>query len=316
MSFMATTPQIIKDKDEMRRWSRSMRAQGKTIGLVPTMGYLHQGHISLIKQAQTHNSHAIVVSIYVNPGQFSPTEDLSTYPSDFQGDIQKLKALPVDVVFHPYNLYDYGDAEIQSNNNNPSSGMVSCVEDNKLGHETWVRVQRLEKDMCGKSRPVFFRGVATVVTKLFNIVEPDLAVFGKKDYQQWRIISRMVRDLDFAVKIIGSEIVREADGLAMSSRNVRLSSEEREKALSINRSLYKAKLAAQNGQISSGTLRESAVEEILEAGGKIDYAEIVDQESLERVEEIKRPVVFCVAAWFGNVRLIDNMEINSFPDTY
>lgn len=313
MSFMATTPEIITDKDEMRRWSRSMRAQGKTIGLVPTMGYLHEGHISLIKEAQNHNSHVIVVSIYVNPGQFSPTEDLSTYPSDFEGDLEKLKALPVDVVFHPYNLYDYGNSEIESRNN-PSTGgdgVASCLEDGKLGHETWVRVERLEKGMCGKSRPIFFRGVATIVTKLFNIVEPDLAVFGKKDYQQWRIIRRMVRDLDFAVKIIGSEIVREADGLAMSSRNVRLSLEEREKALSINRSLYKAKLAAQSGQISSGALRELVVQAILEAGGKIDYAEIVDQENLETVEEIKSPAVFCVAAWFGKVRLIDNMEISA-----
>ncbi|KAF9606313.1 hypothetical protein IFM89_024981 [Coptis chinensis] len=274
--------EIITEKDKMRKWSRSMRAKGKTIGLVPTMGYLHEGHISLIKEAQKH-SDVIVVSIYVNPGQFSPSEDLSTYPSDFQGDLDKLKALPVNVVFHPYNLYDYGNSDIESKNNDPKSNdgsggggndVVSCVEDSKLGHETWVRVERLEKGMCGKSRPVFFKGVATIVTKLFNIVEPDVAIFGKKDYQQWRIICRMVRDLDFAVTIIGSEIVREADGLAMSSRNVRLLPEERNKALSINRSLSRAKLTAQNGQISCRDLRDLVTQAILEAGGKIDYAEV------------------------------------------
>lgn len=185
-----------------------MRAQSKTIALVPTMGYLHQGHISLIKEAQLH-SDLIVVSIYVNPGQFAPSEDLSTYPSDFQGDIAKLKALPghgVDVVFHPFNLYDYGNCTtigdiISSDESYGDKGdggregnaVVSCIEDGKSGQETWVRVERLERGLCGKSRPIFFRGVATVVTKLFNIVEPDVAVFGKKDYQQWRIICRMVR---------------------------------------------------------------------------------------------------------------------------
>ncbi|XP_059626143.1 pantoate--beta-alanine ligase isoform X2 [Cornus florida] len=279
-------PVIITDKHEMRQWSRSMRAQGKTIGLVPTMGYLHEGHLSLIKEAHDLTQ-LIVVSIYVNPGQFSPSEDLSTYPSDFNGDIKKLVAVPggVDVVFHPHNLYDYG------NNSSSRIGggggvkreekrekVVSCLEEKGLGHETWVRVERLEKGMCGKSRPVFFRGVATVVTKLFNIVEPDVAMFGKKDYQQWRIICRMVRDLDFAIEVIGSEIVRDNDGLAMSSRNVHLSPEERDKALSINRSLLKSKCAAEKGQVNCGDLRNSVIQAIQEAGGRVDYAEIVDQE--------------------------------------
>lgn len=189
---MAATkePEIVRDKDEMRNWSRAMRSQGKTIGLVPTMGYLHDGHLSLIREARSH-SDVIVVSIYVNPGQFSPSEDLSTYPSDFAGDIHKLGG--VDVVFNPYNLYDYGTIS-SGNYSDTSRGVksVSCVEEKGMGHETWVRVERLEKGMCGNSRPVFFRGVATVVTKLFNIVEPDVAMFGKKDYQQWRIIQRMV----------------------------------------------------------------------------------------------------------------------------
>ncbi|KAI8523206.1 hypothetical protein RHMOL_Rhmol13G0055400 [Rhododendron molle] len=296
-------PLIITDKNEMRQWSRTMRAQGKTIGLVPTMGYLHEGHISLIRESHTH-THLTVVSIYVNPGQFSPSEDLSTYPSDFKGDIDKLKSVPggVDVVFHPYNLYDYGGGGVEREvrrEKEVGGAVVSCVEERGVGHETWVRVEKLEKGMCGKSRPVFFRGVATVVAKLFNVVEPDVALFGKKDYQQWRIIRRMVRDLDFSIEVIGSEIVRDVDGLAMSSRNVHLSPEEREKALSINQSLSKAKLAAEKGQVNCRELKDSVIQAVREAGGRIDYAEIVDQESLEAVEVIKGPVVFCVAAWFG-----------------
>ncbi|KAK4768214.1 hypothetical protein SAY87_003355 [Trapa incisa] len=236
----AKDPLVITDKDEMRRWSRAMRCQGKVIGLVPTMGYLHQGHISLVEKARGL-SDVVVVSIYVNPGQFAPTEDLATYPSDFQGDLLKLKSIPggVDAVFHPLNLYDYGaegskcEADPNSTNESGAGNAVSCLEAKGFGHETWVRVEKLEKGMCGKSRPVFFRGVSTVVTKLFNIVEPDIALFGKKDYQQWRIIKRMVRDLDFSIQVIGSEIVRENDGLAMSSRNVHLSSEERQRVLSI-----------------------------------------------------------------------------------
>ncbi|PRQ25571.1 putative pantoate--beta-alanine ligase (AMP-forming) [Rosa chinensis] len=307
----AKEPEIIRDKDQMRNWSRAMRSQGKTIGLVPTMGYLHDGHLSLIREAHDH-SDVIVVSIYVNPGQFSPTEDLSTYPSDFHGDIQKLKAVPggVDVVFNPHNLYDYGTNRRSSVSNGEAGKSVSCVEEKGLGHETWVRVETLENGMCGKSRPVFFRGVATVVTKLFNIVDPDVALFGKKDYQQWRIIQRLVRDLDFSIRVIGSEVVRENDGLAMSSRNVRLSPEEREKALSINKSLSRARFSAEKGLIRCKELTNSVIQAINEAGGRVDYAEIVDEESLEPVEEIRSPVVFCVAAWFGKVRLIDNMEIN------
>ena len=190
-------PLVISNKDEMRKWSRAMRSQGKIIGLVPTMGFLHEGHLSLVREAHKH-SDVIAVSIYVNPGQFSPNEDLSTYPSDFHGDIQKLMSVPggVDVVFHPYNLYGYGnetkngESKVEIRN-----AEVSCIEKRGIGHETWIRVEKLERGLCGKSRPIFFRGVATIVTKLFNIMEPDVAVFGKKDYQQWRVIQRMVRIL-------------------------------------------------------------------------------------------------------------------------
>ncbi|CAN1831565.1 Pantoate--beta-alanine ligase [Linum perenne] len=266
-----------------------MRCRGKTIALVPTMGYLHQGHLSLVKEAQSL-ADVIVVSIYVNPGQFSPTEDLSTYPSDINGDIQKLRR----------------EGKLEE-----GTGISSCVEEMGAGHETWVRVEKLEKGLCGKSRPVFFRGVATVVSKLFNIVEPDVAVFGKKDYQQWRIIQRMVRDLDFGIRIVGCEVMREEDGLAMSSRNVKLSAEDRQKALSISRALLEAKLLVERGhKMICSELQDTVVEAITRAGGKVDYAEIVDQESLEAVAVVKSPVVFCIAALFGTVRLIDNIEIS------
>ncbi|XP_060970647.1 pantoate--beta-alanine ligase [Cannabis sativa] len=188
--------------------------------------------------------------------------------------------------------------------------MISSNPQNSLNFKKWLQVENLEKGMCGESRPVFFRGVATIVTKLFNIVEPDFAVFGKKDYQQWRLIQRMVRDLDFSIKVIGSEMVRDDDGLAMSSGNVHLSPEQRKQALSINKSLSRARIAAEKGHVNCQELRDMVIKAIHEAGGKFDYAEhIVDQESLKVEEEITSPVVFCVAAWFGKVRLIDNMEI-------
>ncbi|XP_010439747.1 PREDICTED: pantoate--beta-alanine ligase-like isoform X2 [Camelina sativa] len=267
-------PEVIRDKEAMRRWSRAMRSQGKTIGLVPTMGYLHDGHLSLVRQSLTL-ADVTVVSIYVNPGQFSPTEDLSTYPSDFSGDLVKLAALSGGkvVVFNPRNLYDYGGGERKKVNNGGGGRVVSCVEEGGgLGHETWIRVERLEKGLCGKSRPVFFRGVATIVTKLFNIVEPDVAVFGKKDYQQWRIIQRM--------------------------------------ALSISRSLAMAKASVAKGQTSCTELKGMIIQQLVGSDGRVDYVEIVDQETLEGVEEIKSGVVICVAAWFGTVRLIDNIEID------
>ncbi|KAF5726598.1 pantoate--beta-alanine ligase isoform X1 [Tripterygium wilfordii] len=307
--------EVITDKEQMRQWSRTMRLHGKTVALVPTMGYLHKGHLSLVEEAHKL-ADVVVVSVYVNPGQFSPSEDLSTYPSDFNGDIEKLMNIPggVDAVFHPHNLYDYSSNQdtIETPNvqNGIEGGVLSCLEERGLGHETWVRVERLEKGLCGKSRPVFFRGVATVVTKLFNIVEPDFAIFGKKDYQQFRIIQRMVRDLDMPIEVIGSEIVRDADGLALSSRNVYLSPEEREKALSISRSLLRAKSSFKMGETNCRELKNLVIQAIDDAGGEIDYAEVVETESLMAVEEITRPVVFCVAARFGKVRLIDNMEIH------
>jgi pantoate--beta-alanine ligase len=191
-------PEVIRDKAEMRAWSRRRRAEGKAVALVPTMGFLHEGHLSLISAAVAASTGpvAVVVSIYVNPSQFAPTEDLDRYPSDFAGDLRKLGATGVvAAVFCPPDLYVRGSADRPSAAG-ASVDAVSCLEDDGgHAHETWIRVERLEKGLCGSSRPVFFRGVATVVAKLFNIVEPDVAVFGKKDYQQWRVICRMVTTL-------------------------------------------------------------------------------------------------------------------------
>ncbi|KAK1650655.1 hypothetical protein QYE76_068460 [Lolium multiflorum] len=187
----AGEPEVIRDKAAMRAWSRRRRAEGKTVVLVPTMGFLHEGHLSLVSAAATASagaSVAVVVSIYVNPSQFAPTEDLATYPSDLAGDLRKLASTgAVHAVFNPPDLYVRGTSG--------SAGAAvsgSCLEEAAGGHETWIRVERLELGLCGSSRPVFFRGVTTVVSKLFNVVEPDIAVFGKKDYQQWRLICRMI----------------------------------------------------------------------------------------------------------------------------
>lgn len=303
--------EVIRDKNAMRRWSREKRKGGETICLVPTMGYLHRGHLALVEEAKKR-AQRVVVSVYVNPSQFAVGEDFESYPSNFEGDLLKLRALSVDAVFNPHDLYVRGDGKTFEEEGNGTRRTLSCLEEGSAnGHETWIRVERLEKPLCGGSRPVFFRGVATVVSKLFNIVEPDVAVFGKKDYQQWRLICRMVRDLDFAVEIIGSEFVRDPDGLALSSRNVHLSPEERQKALSISNSLKKVREAVCNGEVSTEKLKHSVVDAILKAGGKIDYAEVVDQETLQHLERIESSAVLCVAAWFGGVRLIDNMELQA-----
>ncbi|CAD6227966.1 unnamed protein product [Miscanthus lutarioriparius] len=269
-------PEVIRDKAAMNTWSCRRRVEGKVVALVPTMGFLHEGHLSLVSAAAAASAGpvAVVVSIYVNPSQFALTEDLATYPSDFAGDLRKLAATGVvAAVFCPPDLYVRGSAD------RPSAagvygGTVSCLEDaGGHAHETWIRVEQLEKGLCGSSRPVFFRGVATVVAKLFNIVEPDVAVFGKKDYQQWRLICQM--------------------------------------ALSISRSLVDARTAALSGSNHSQHIKDQIVQILAEAGGQVDYVEIVEQESLVPVERMDRPCVICVAAWFGKVRLIDNIEIQS-----
>ncbi|CAI5990105.1 unnamed protein product [Closterium sp. NIES-64] len=233
--------EVISEKEAMRQWSRKQHCQGRTVALVPTMGYLHEGHLSLVRLAASL-ADVVAVSIYVNPSQFAPHEDLLSYPRDLARDLALLKDLPVAAVFAPADLYlrplyappdqRHAVAEPPAAAVPGPGGAADCPAVASAaapaGHETWVTVERLQRPLCGGGRPVFFRGVATVVVKLLHIVEPDVAVFGKKDYQQWRLIQRMVRDLDMAVQVVGAPLLREVDGLAMSSRNVRLTPQHRQ----------------------------------------------------------------------------------------
>eukprot|EP00740_Mantoniella_antarctica_P010021 CAMPEP_0181374612 /NCGR_PEP_ID=MMETSP1106-20121128/16129_1 /TAXON_ID=81844 /ORGANISM="Mantoniella antarctica, Strain SL-175" /LENGTH=357 /DNA_ID=CAMNT_0023492637 /DNA_START=1 /DNA_END=1074 /DNA_ORIENTATION=- len=350
-------PEVICTAGAMRLWSRAHRAAGRRISLVPTMGFLHDGHLSLVSAAVAR-SDVVVVSIYVNPAQFAAHEDFGTYPRDPEGDLAKLRALGVHAVFQPTHLYvqDGGGKSVHGHSDGSrhegagGSGEVKGGGDAEAGggaggcqlgasqpksgvedkggvgggggagdeppHETYVTVESLQVGLCGVTRPHFFRGVATVVAKLFNIVEPDVAVFGKKDYQQWRIIRRMVRDLDFDVDIVGMPLAREADGLAMSSRNVRLTPEHRAAAVAISVALtaaaaVAAAAAAGRETVRSEVLTRRVCDAIAASGGRVDYVEVVDQRTLRPVAEVTpgRPVVIPVAAMYGEVRLLDNMEI-------
>ncbi|GAQ87614.1 pantoate-beta-alanine ligase [Klebsormidium nitens] len=275
----------------------------------------------------------VVVSIYVNPGQFAQGEDLSSYPRDLEGDLAKLRPLGVAAVFNPEDLYvrasspsretgavsasrqgDTDENPAHRNGGATSSGAGGArdmVGGGGDGHETWIQVERLQRPLEGRDRPIFFRGVATIVAKLFNIVEPDYAFFGRKDYQQWRILERMARDLDFGVEVVGLPLLREPDGLAMSSRNVRLSPEERQKALSISRGLFAAAERVSAGETSAASLTTDVRIAIESAGGKVDYVELVNGSSLLAEESVSSSSVLVVAARFGSVRLIDNVEFRS-----
>ena len=275
--------EVIRDKARMRAWSRARRAARQRVVLVPTMGALHEGHLSLVRAASARGD-AVVVSIYVNPTQFGPTEDFDVYPRDLSGDLDRLRALRVAAVFAPADLY---------------------VRE-APAHETWVSVERLERPLCGESRPGFFRGVATVVAKLFHIVEPDVAVFGDKDYQQRLLIQRMVRDLDFGVEIVAVPIVREKDGLAMSSRNERLSVRDRAAARAVPESLALAAGLVARGERSAGAIRERVTALLEQAGGRVDYVGVVDPLTLESLDVLAGPALIAVAVRFGDVRLIDN----------
>ena len=275
---------IIKVK-EMQAFSRKAKRSGKRIALVPTMGYLHEGHLSLIDIARK-SADVVVVSIFVNPTQFSPSEDLAAYPRDLKRDSELCEARGVDAVYTPEPREMYA----------PDAS-------------TWVVEESLSVGLCGRSRPTHFRGVTTVVAKLFNAALPDLAVFGQKDAQQVMVIKRMTRDLDFPVEIIVAPIIREPDGLAMSSRNVYLSQEERRRALSISRSLKEVAGLAQTGEESAARLADVVASRIKEAEGQVDYVEIVDAGSFQPVEKIKGHALVAVAARFGKTRLIDNTII-------
>jgi len=277
---------LVRKIREMQKVSDQLKQEGKRIGLVPTMGYLHDGHLSLVRKVKDLCD-VVVVSIFVNPTQFGPGEDFKRYPRDEEGDKAKLEGEAVDLLFIP-----------EASDMYPS------------GYQTYVDVTEVSKGLCGDFRPGHFRGVATVVAKLFNIVKPHVAVFGEKDYQQLLLIKRMVDDLNFDIEIIPGALAREGDGLAMSSRNTTLSPEERQRALILFRSLTKGKELYESGEKEVSILSKAVKEGIESMDGiTLQYVEIRDAETLERVERVSKPSVIAVAAIVGNTRLIDNIII-------
>lgn len=275
--------EIYRTVEEMCAWSSKLRTQAKRVAFVPTMGALHEGHLSLMREGK-RRADCLVLSIYVNPTQFDPSEDFTRYPRDIEGDLARARAVEVDAVFLPSDEIMY-----------------------PVGYQTYVNVEVVTQTLCGASRPGHFRGVATIVAKLFNIVLPDIAIFGEKDFQQLAVIKKMVRDLNIPVEIVGCPIVREPDGLAMSSRNARLSSAERKAALSLSRSLDDAGRMIGNGVTNIGEILTN-VRAAIESTGlmRIDYARFVDPKTLEDIVELKGPALLALAAFVGKTRLIDN----------
>ena len=276
---MQVTKSIKETRDIVKEWKR----QGLTVGLVPTMGFLHEGHASLIKKAREENDR-VAVSVFVNPTQFGPNEDLEAYPRDFERDSALCESIGADLIFHPEpeDMYD-----------NP------CA---------YVSIEKLSDNLCGKTRPIHFRGVCTVVSKLFNIITPDRAYFGQKDAQQLAIIKKMVKDLNFDIEIVGCPIVREEDGLAKSSRNTYLNGEERKAALCLSRSVAKGQEIIEKGMKSEKLLGEMTAVINEEPLAKIDYVSAVDALTMEPVDEIDRPVLVAMAVYIGKTRLIDNFS--------
>jgi pantoate--beta-alanine ligase len=279
---------IVKTIAGMMALARRWRREGKRIGFVPTMGYLHEGHLSLVR-ASTDRADVTVVSIFVNPTQFGPNEDFKKYPRDLEKDAAFLTAAGVDVLFYP-----------------------EAAEIYPPGYRTFVEVEGLQDRLCGRSRPGHFRGVATIVLKLFDIVAPDLAFFGAKDAQQVLIIRRMAADLDLDVEIATCPIVREPDGLALSSRNAYLDPTARQAALVLSTSLRWAEKAVAAGERDTGRL-VAGIRSIIEAEplARIDYIEAVDPETLDPVAEIGGEVLVAMAVFVGPTRLIDNVRLHA-----
>lgn len=274
---------IVKTISEARNEVKNWRKQGLSVGLVPTMGYLHEGHKSLIDRACKEND-KVVVSVFVNPTQFGPGEDLATYPRDIQRDAALCEDAGAALIFNPELEEMYFD-----------------------DFHTYVTMESLSDELCGKTRPIHFRGVCTVVSKLFHIVAPDRAYFGQKDAQQLAIIRRMVRDLNFDIEIVGCPIVREADGLAKSSRNTYLNPEERKAALVLSRAVRLGQELIQNGERNADVIVEKMKQLIEEEPlAKIDYVQAVDAISIQPVAEIKGTVLVAMAVYIGKTRLIDN----------
>jgi pantoate--beta-alanine ligase len=270
----------------MKNYVKGIKKRGETICLVPTMGYLHKGHLDLMRLGKTLADH-LVISIFVNPTQFGVGEDLAKYPRDLDNDRKLSEDVGVECIFFP-------DAQ----------------EMYPQGYATYVNVEGITGKLCGNARPTHFRGVTTVVAKLFNIIEPDVAVFGRKDYQQLTVIKHMVDDLNMNVKIVAHPTVREEDGLAMSSRNKYLNSEQRRNALVLNRSLHKARELVTHGEKDASKIRQLALDMISSTPeAVVDYVEIVHPDTLECIDHIETEAIIALAVKIGNTRLIDNMEL-------
>jgi pantoate--beta-alanine ligase len=278
-------PRIIRTPAEMAAWSVATRARGQRIAFVPTMGALHEGHVALLRDGR-RRCDALALSIFVNPTQFGPAEDLTRYPRDLAGDLAKAGSAGTDVAYVPEPASVYSP-----------------------GFQTFVQVRELEQGLCGAHRPGHFVGVATVVCKLFNVVRPDVAIFGEKDYQQLAVIRRMVADLDMGVEIVGLPTVREADGLALSSRNAYLSPAERERALALSRGLRAAVARAAAGERDGAVLIASAREIMDGQVDRLDYLELRDAQTLAPLPRLDRPGVLLLAAFVVKTRLIDNARL-------
>lgn len=275
--------QIITSRKELQSFALAEKRAGRIIGFVPTMGFLHEGHLSLIDIAR-EKADTVIVSIFVNPTQFAPTEDLDQYPRDFDRDAALCCDHKVDVIFAP-------------------SPEEMYLED----ASTWVTECELSKPLCGASRPTFFRGVTTVVAKLFLLAQPDFAVFGLKDAQQLFVIKRMVRDLDFPIEIIPGALVRDTDGLALSSRNRYLSEDERKRALSIHAGLLEGRSIIEEKQLAGiSEAIESAKAKMAASGGRVDYVSALDIDTMKEPDSSTRQILLAAACFFGTTRLIDN----------
>ena len=277
--------ELVTTVEEVRSRVKQWKKEGLTVGLVPTMGYLHDGHKSLIDRAVKENDR-VVVSDFVNPTQFGENEDLGSYPRDIERDSKLCEEAGAALIFHPAPEEMYAP-----------------------DYCTFVDMNKLTDVLCGKTRPIHFSGVCSVVSKLFNIVTPDRAYFGQKDAQQLAVIRRMVRDLNFGIEIVGCPIVREPDGLALSSRNTYLNTEERKSALVLSQALKLGKDMMESGETDAVKIRKAMVEHIeKEPLARIDYVEIVDADSLESVQKIENKVLTAMAVYIGNTRLIDNFS--------
>lgn len=278
--------EIISNLRTMQRQCSAERAAGRKIAFVPTMGYLHEGHFSLLREGRLRGD-LLVLSIFVNPTQFGAGEDLDSYPRDLGRDVDLARSAGTDLIFAP-----------------------EVAEMYPPGYATFVDVERLGDTLCGASRPGHFRGVTTVVNKLFMLVQPHVALFGRKDFQQLAIIQQMTRDLDLPVEIVGMPIVREADGLAMSSRNVNLSPVERQQALALSDALRRARALVRAGETSAPVIVEAARERIAcEPDARVDYIQICHQTSLEEMTTITQDSMLLLAVRVGNTRLIDNGQL-------